>query len=1817
MNANRVLETFLPASTLGPDVKPAFPLPRRSDAAWSRVRQAGRMALWAVLLHLALSPFTSEAIIANPNPFEASQPDGAKITLQLRGDEWFNWLQDSQGYTVVIEKERYVYATLDAQGLLAPTGLAVGSTDPATAGLTKGLLPSPELREQLRRQTQGSPLNRPAYLPQGVAPNGNVKNLVILCKFSDHVFGTHTRDRGDYDVLFNTVGGHATLAPTGSVKDYYTETSYGTMTLNSTVVAWVTLPQTEAYYAANSCGIGKVNSLGAFPQNAQGMVRDALAAADGLVNFADFDTDNNGYVDAITIIHSGYAAETGGAGYLGRIWSHRWNLSQAPGGQFTSADVNGNGVNVKVYDYHTEAALWGTSGTDILRVGVIAHETGHYFGLPDLYDTDGSSEGIGSYCLMANSWGFDGTQLHPPHFSAWCKSQLGWVTPTVINPGNFTLPQVETTPTVYKITAGYPANEYLLVENRQKVGFENNMPQSGLCIWHIDSAKADNKQEGFPGQAGWPGNNNHYKVALLQADGLYNMEHGHNRGDGGDVYRGGGVSVIGADTTPNTHAYQGGVTIVTSNRISAISAAAANMTFTYSRAVGGSAPSITGFAPASGVVGTSVVLTGANFTGATAVRFGGVAATTFTVNTASQITATVPVGALTGQIAVTTGAGTATSALSFTVTAGGPPNDNFANARVMSGATGTTNGSNLGATAEVGETNHVGSAGGKSIWYTWTAPGSGSVTLNTIGSSFDTLLAVYTGASVGALTPIVGNDDTATNVQSAVGFTAVAGTVYRIAVDGFAGASGSVVLNWTLSFSAPSISSLVPPSGAVGTSVVISGANFSGATAVRFNGVAATYTVNTATQITATVPGAATTGPVSVVTPGGTATSAGNFSVTSGAGDTFATGQVISGYLGTVNGNNTTATKETGEPNHAGNAGGKSIWYFWTAPATGPARFHTSGSSFDTLLAVYTGNAVGALTPIASNDDNGTNLQSLVTFTAVAGTVYRIAVDGFNNGAAPAASGSVVLGWNLTLGNDNFASAQVISGISGTVAGGTTGATKEAGEPNHGGNAGGKSIWFNWTAPISGAAMINTVGSGFDTLLGAYTGTAVNALTLIAGNDDILGGNTLESQVTFTATAGTVYRIAVDGYSGGSGNVVLNWELVPFVPAITGFAPGSGPVSTSVVISGTNFTGATAVRFNGVNATFAVNTAAQITATVPAAATTGPISVTTPGGVATSASSFIVTIFNDNFVNGQPLAGAAGTVSGNSTAATQEVGEPAHGGNAGGKSIWYLWTAPGTGPAIIDTQGSSFDTLLAVYTGNTVTNLTVVASNDDTATNAQSRVTFTAIAGTIYRIAVDGYNTGTPPSASGSVVLHWQFTLGNDDFANGQMLTGFSGSVTGGTTVATKQAGEPAHAGNAGGKSIWYYWTAPNSGSVTIDTAGSGFDTLLGVYTGGSVGALTLIASNDDYSGLTSSVTFAAVGGTTYRIAVDGYNGASGISVLNWYLLNPDIFAEATVITGNAGTAIGNNTNATKQVGEPNHAGDAGGKSIWYRWTAPSSGTATFDTVGSSFDTLLGIYTGGSVGALTTIASNDDIGSGNLQSRASFPAIAGTVYRIAVDGYGTNYGSVVLNWSVSVPVGNDSFASAYTITGSSGVTNGNNTTATQEAGEPDHGGNPGGKSIWYSWTAPNSNPVIFDTLGSGFDTLLGVYTGVSVGALTLVGGNDDTATNVQSVVSFTPVSGTVYRIAVDGFNGSSGNVILHWRPVPVTGSPSLQVGRNGNQIVISWPTNYTGFELQNTTALTSGAPWSVVSPLPVVVNNSYTVTNTTSGGSKFYRLRAP
>jgi Tol biopolymer transport system component len=399
------------------------------------------------------------------------------------------------------------------------------------------------------------------------------------------------------------------------------------------------------------------------------------------------------------------------------------------------------------------------------------------------------------------------------------------------------------------------------------------------------------------------------------------------------------------------------------------------------------------------------------------------------------------------------------------------------------------------------------------------------------------------------------------------------------------------------------------------------------------------------------------------------------------ANDTFASAQVISGLPGSTSGSNLGATRETGEPYHAGNKGGASVWYKWQAPSSGSVDFSTSDSTFDTTLAVYKGTSVSALTEVASNDEiNPTNSTSRVTFSAVAGTVYYVAVDGFFDGYSTA-QGGISLSWSLTAKpvNDNFVSAQLLSATtSGSVTGTTRGATIEWGEPYHAGNDGGASVWYKWQAPSSGSIEFSTAGSDFDTLLGVYKGTSVGALTGVESNDEEDFNSAVHtSRVVFNAVAGTVYYIAVDGFNDGYvgdwGSVKLQWKVGPAAPANNAFSAAQAITGDEVRLTGSNWL------------------------------------------------------------------------------ATKETGEPSHAGVAGGKSVWYKFTAPGSGKVTFDTLGSSTDTAMAVYTGTGVSALTQVAANDDadpTAGIFTSRVSFEAVTGTTYYIAIDAWY-----GEAGTVVL--------------------------------------------------------------------------------------------------------------------------------------------------------------------------------------------------------------------------------------------------------------------------------------------------------------------------------------------------------------------------------------------------------------------------------------------------------------------------------
>ena len=185
------------------------------------------------------------------------------------------------------------------------------------------------------------------------------------------------------------------------------------------------------------------------------------------------------------MVHSGVGAEESG-NTANDVWSHSWDFASSGLGVFTTSTNDpyhaGQKIKINSYIIQPEASYWsGGNGRtrDIVGIGVFCHEFGHALGLPDLYDVGGSGQGLGNASLMAGgSWGGNGNDSrYPAHLDAWCKADLGWVSPTVVTTdGNYTVNEAEDNQSCYLVKpAGSTINQYFLVENRQHHGYDNTL----------------------------------------------------------------------------------------------------------------------------------------------------------------------------------------------------------------------------------------------------------------------------------------------------------------------------------------------------------------------------------------------------------------------------------------------------------------------------------------------------------------------------------------------------------------------------------------------------------------------------------------------------------------------------------------------------------------------------------------------------------------------------------------------------------------------------------------------------------------------------------------------------------------------------------------------------------------------------------------------------------------------------------------------------------------------------------------------------------------------------------------------------------------------------------------------------------------------------------------------------------------------------------------------------------------------------------------------------------------------------------------------
>ena len=308
----------------------------------------------------------SFAVPAWPNLSQQKQPDGTPFQMRLKGDEFYKWHETSDGYTILRDKKdgfwKYAGTTADKSGLeLIPEGI-VGVADPESLGLVPGILPDSEkIKEKIRKRLSEQKYTTlpkdisipPAYVP--IAGTTTIKNIVILAAFNDHwdeedgtVLETYGHvDISNYEDLFNKFN-YSKDQAVGSVRDYFKEISYGRLDIESIVFPWVHLPEDEAYYGEND--------LDGSDSRPQQMARDAIEAAATIgFDFSQGDSDNDDWVDCLTIIHSGHGEEwVGNPASL--IWSHRWGLVSV----VTKNDTN-------MFRYHTSPALRERSQIPVLQ----------------------------------------------------------------------------------------------------------------------------------------------------------------------------------------------------------------------------------------------------------------------------------------------------------------------------------------------------------------------------------------------------------------------------------------------------------------------------------------------------------------------------------------------------------------------------------------------------------------------------------------------------------------------------------------------------------------------------------------------------------------------------------------------------------------------------------------------------------------------------------------------------------------------------------------------------------------------------------------------------------------------------------------------------------------------------------------------------------------------------------------------------------------------------------------------------------------------------------------------------------------------------------------------------------------------------------------------------------------------------------------------------------------------------------------------------------------------------------------------------------
>lgn len=405
------------------------------------------------------------------------QPDGTSFTVQISGDEWIKIRTTADGCTIARdEKGWWCYGSYDEEGRLTPTEYRIGSPAPAAVISASRNIPYRHLAERASaRRSVGSTnstallngIQKQAAATKSGAADVTKKGLALLVQFSDTEF---TYDKEDFVKMLNEKG----YKGTGSAKDYFEDQFGQGWKFEFEVSDIITLSYPAEHYGRNDADGQDIRPWD--------MIAEACRLADEKIDFADFDQDEDGWVDNVYVFYAGLS-EAEHTEQPDLIWPHQYYIYSG------TPNINLKLDDKQIDRYACSAEIMNERS--LTGIGSFCHEYAHTFGLMDLYDTDyddagGWAAGTWRYTSLMDGGSYNNNSATPPNFNCIEREMLGLSEPVILEDGgSYTLDPIQNSGAFCRLNSDSPG-EYYLLECRSNEGWDGHIGGKGMLVYHID-----------------------------------------------------------------------------------------------------------------------------------------------------------------------------------------------------------------------------------------------------------------------------------------------------------------------------------------------------------------------------------------------------------------------------------------------------------------------------------------------------------------------------------------------------------------------------------------------------------------------------------------------------------------------------------------------------------------------------------------------------------------------------------------------------------------------------------------------------------------------------------------------------------------------------------------------------------------------------------------------------------------------------------------------------------------------------------------------------------------------------------------------------------------------------------------------------------------------------------------------------------------------------------------------------------------------------------------------------------------------------------